>query len=94
MRNLFYFDKLMIPSIVKFIYWMGFLFLFFATLVALMMTHTPYGDALTILGVVFAWLLSCLLWRVVCEIVILQFNIFSRLTEIRDRLPMTNKKAG
>ncbi|MDT6940232.1 DUF4282 domain-containing protein [Brucella pseudogrignonensis] len=94
MKNLFHFDNLMTPSIVKFIYWLGLLILMLAALIALMMTHTPYGDVLTILGVIFAWLLSCLLWRVVCEIIILQFNIFSRLTEIRDRLPATSKEAG
>ncbi|MBC8717991.1 DUF4282 domain-containing protein [Ochrobactrum sp. Marseille-Q0166] len=95
--NIFNFDKLISPYIVKFIYWMGMVVLLLLALIAIMTTHTSYGDALTILGVIFVWFLSCLLWRVICEVVILQFNVFNRLTEIRDRLPSnptTGKKAG
>lgn len=48
--SIFNFDKLISPYIVKFIYWMGMVVLLLLALIAIMTTHTSYGDALTILA--------------------------------------------
>jgi len=86
-RDMFHFDKFMMPVLVKIIYWSGLFILTFSAILGFLIIYTPYGDRITIISIALLWLFSCLLWRIFCEATVLLFKIYSRLTEIRDRLP-------
>ena len=84
------FDRMVGSVLIKFGYYIGMAFIAFGTLAA---AFTPSGG---LLGggvgrfiIAFAvGFLALLFWRVLCELFIIAFQIFNRLGEIRDRLPI------
>ena len=77
-------EHLIAPFLIKFIYWIGLIAILSAGLGTLFTgsTSAPFGVPLTII----AMFITLLLWRLFCELLILAFNIYIRLTEIRDLL--------
>ena len=76
-------DHLIAPFLIKAIYWAGLIAILSAGLGNLFSGDSAQlGAPLTIIGT----LLVLLLWRLFNELLILVFNIYARLTEIRDLL--------
>ncbi|RMF12018.1 MAG: DUF4282 domain-containing protein [Alphaproteobacteria bacterium] len=94
-RDLFGFEKIIAPTILKVIYWIGLVVITFSALAALfgggmMAGHmATYGGGFLIgrvLGSIVAWIMLVLVWRVLFEVYYVFFGIYTRLGEIRDRL--------
>ena len=76
-------DHMIAPFLIKAIYWVGMVAILSAGLGNLFGGDSAQiGAPLTII----AMLLTLLLWRLFSELLILAFNIYARLTEIRDLL--------
>lgn len=77
-------DHMIAPFLIKAIYWIGLIAILSAGLGTLFTgsTSAPFGVPLTII----AMFITLLLWRLFSELLILAFNIYIRLTEIRDLL--------
>lgn len=77
-------EHLIAPFLIKIIYWIGLIAILSAGLGTLFTgsDSAPFGVPLTII----AMFITLLLWRLFCELLILAFNIYIRLTEIRDLL--------
>ncbi len=93
--DLFGFEKIVAPAILKVVYWIGLVLITLGAIVALfgggmMAGHMGIAGGGFLLGrvvgVVVAWILSILLWRVLFEVYYVFFGIYLRLGEIRDRL--------
>jgi len=81
------FDHFIAPFLIKLIYWVGVLIIvsagiggFFATF------EMPERGIGGVLLALIATVLSLLFWRLMCELLILAFNIYARLVEIRNLL--------
>ena len=81
------FDRFLTPTLVVVVYWLGLAALFIGVIGAIMSTHSPFGSILSIIGAIVALVGGAILWRVICESIILAFKMYDRMTEIRDRLP-------
>lgn len=85
------FDKMIAPTVIKVVYWIGLVFLALGALVALiggfaMMGHN-FGMGLGRLILSLAgFAVGTLFWRIIMEVYIVFFSIHERLTEIRDEL--------
>jgi hypothetical protein len=92
------FDKMITPTIIKIIFWIGILQAFglglatiisgFGAAAAASSEHSPMGVLFGLLGLiggVIVFALSVLLTRVFCELMILSFRIYETLVQIRDR---------
>lgn len=91
-KRLLNFDSLIGGSLVKIIYFLGLFGIVIWTVVALLASVTAMrydvgsglgALVLALVGLVF----GTLIWRFMCEIYVIMFNIHDRLGEIRDRLP-------
>lgn len=86
LRDLVGFDKMLTPEIIKVVYWIG---IAGAVLTGLgmigggMYTKSIWGMASGLLWMV----LGPVLVRVYCELLIVAFNIYGVLRDIRDRSP-------
>ncbi len=90
--DLFKFDKMVAPTVLRIVYWLGLigivlwaLFALFAA-VSMMSYNASSGLGMLLLAVV-GLLFGTLMWRIVIEIYMVVFSINDRLGEIRDRLP-------
>ena len=92
-KELLVFNKFLTPSLVRIVYWIGLLALCSVVIGAIRVVLSPEGGVLSALIAVLAFVIGAILWRVVCEGIILTFSMFDRMTEIRDRLPKSNSKA-
>lgn len=81
------FEKFLTPGLVRIIYWLGLVGIVISAIVAFFSAFTAYGSFRNIFGAVFMLIFGTIMWRVMCEGLILAFKTFDRLTEIRDRLP-------
>ena len=85
-RDLFGFDKMLTPEIIKVIYWIGIVLAVLAglgTILAGLWGKSMMGVVTGLLWLVFGPILV----RVYCELLIVIFNIYNVLCEIRDRRP-------
>jgi hypothetical protein len=82
--DFFSFEKLITPTVIKIVYWIGLVFIILGSLFTFFQMISV--DGLYALGVLIAMLLGLLFWRVFCEGIIVAFNMLARLTEIRDAL--------
>lgn len=82
--DFFSFDKLITPTVIRIVYWIGLVVIVLASLFSFFQMISVDGlyALLTLVGMV----LGLLFWRVFCESVIVAFNMLARLTEIRDSL--------
>jgi hypothetical protein len=92
------FDKMITPTIIKIIFWVGVLQAFglgLATIIVgfgaaadAMREHSASGGLLALLGLIGGFIVfavSILLTRVYCELMILAFRMYETLVQIRDR---------
>ena len=92
--DLLSFDKVIAPRVMKLVYFVGLIGVavggiaaFLGGLAAMALSFTT-GLGTMILAVI-GTALGALVWRVMCELWMLGFNIYDRLGEIRDRLEST-----
>ncbi len=96
-RDLFGFERLVAPRILKIGYWIGLVLITLwaiATLFGMPMMHrakmADAGGAAfglgRLVGVLIVYVLAVLGWRVLIEVYYVFFGIYTRLGEIRDRL--------
>lgn len=89
MKAFFEFEKFLTPSFVKLVYWAGLIAIAVGTMMPIFVlsSGTTSDVPLLLIGAIASFVVGSILWRVVCEIIILLFRIYERMTEIRDRLP-------
>lgn len=89
--DLFQFEKMVAPTVLKIVYWLGLVGIVIYLLVAMAgaLTMMDYNAAtglgtmlLAIVGAAFA----VLFWRIMIEVYMVLFGIHERLGEVRDRL--------
>lgn len=86
------FDRMLGSFLIKVLYHLGLIVILALTVLGVVAALTGYGDAefnpaLGALASVIGGVLAVIVWRYICEISILLFQIYNRLGEIRDRLP-------
>ena len=86
------FDKMIAGSIIKFLYWLGFviIILFGLGAIAGSVSTMSYNGALGLLQLVVAIIgiaLGVLFWRVICEMYLIFLSMNERLGQIKDKLP-------
>jgi hypothetical protein len=92
------FDKMITPTIIKIIFWLGIVqsvglglitaISAFGAAAAASSEHSPLSVVFAMLGLFGGFLvfaLSALITRVYCELLILAFRIYETLVQIRDR---------
>ncbi|WP_157889170.1 DUF4282 domain-containing protein [Herminiimonas arsenitoxidans] len=81
------FDHLIAPFLIKVIYWGGVVLILSAGIGGFFATfEMPDKGISGVLLAIGATVLSLLIWRLLCEMLILAFNIYARLVEIRNLL--------
>lgn len=88
--NLFDFEDLIAPYLIKLIYRIGILIILGGGVLSCINSAGVGGSIGRVLLAFGGTLLSLLLWRVVSELWILAFKIFQRLGEIKDLLTLQN----
>ena len=90
LTDLLHFEKMVATRVMKFLYFVGLigiigfgLFSFIGSFAVL--RYNAAAGLGTMLIATIGTALGVLIWRVVCELWLLGFNIFDRLGEIRDR---------
>ena len=93
-RDLFNFEKLIAPKVLKIVYWIGIagisitgLSMFVSGLG--MMQYTAGGGFGMMLLALFVLVFGTLFWRIIIEIYMVFFGIFDRLGDIRASLDKT-----
>jgi len=79
------FDKLISPTLIKILYWIGIVFIVLAGLGSLVAAFSFGGGFWRALVSIVGTIAGLLFWRVACEAYIVVFGIYDRLGEIRDR---------
>lgn len=87
--DLFNFQKMVAPRVLKVIYWLGLIGIALTALISLLgglaMMQYSFATGLgTVLLSLLALALGGLMWRVIIEIYTVFFNIHDRVTEIRN----------
>lgn len=90
--DLFKFDRMVAPTVLKIVYWLGLIGIILWSLFALfgainMMSYSATSGFGMLLLAVVGLLFGTLFWRIIIEIYMVIFSINDRLGEIRDRLP-------
>lgn len=90
--DLFQFEKMVAPMVLKIVYWIGiagiviYMLIAFAEAFEIMDYDAARGFGLLV-GALLGGLFAFLFWRIVIEVYMVVFGIFERLGEVRDRLP-------
>lgn len=82
------FDKLIATSLIKFIYWVGIVFIVLGTIIAAFASFSQ-GFGAGIGGLIVApigGVLGIVFWRFLCEVYIVLFGMYDRLGEIQKSL--------
>jgi hypothetical protein len=86
MEEFFSFRKMITPSIIRIIFWIGSIATIITGLVMLLSNLGRYASGVSAIGGLFIIVLGPIAVRVVCEQVILFFRINETLSEIRNDL--------
>ena len=86
MQEFFSFRKMITPTIIRFIFWIGSGLAVIGGLVALFSNLGRYGSAVSAVGGLLTIFIGPVIVRIVCEQVILFFRINETLSEIRNDL--------
>lgn len=91
LSTLLSFEEMVAIRVIKLVYWLGLGLAGLAVLVSLVsglgrLGHDPGGGLGAIVLALVAAFLGVLVWRIVCESMIIAFGIYDRLGEIRDEL--------
>ncbi len=89
--DLFQFERMVAPTVLKIVYWIGLAGIVIYMLMALaaaigMMDYSPGGGLGMLLLAILGGLFGLLFWRVMIEVYMVLFGIFERLGEVRDHL--------
>ena len=89
--DLFQFDRMVAPTVLKIVYWLGLIGIGIYMLIALfaairMMDYNFSGGFGMLLLAIVGALFGTLFWRILIEIYMVFFNIHNRVTEIRDMM--------
>lgn len=89
--DLFQFEKMVAPVVLKIVYWLGLAGIVIYLLVALgaavsLMSYNAGGGLLGILAAVVGSVFGVLFWRIIIEVYMVLFGIHQRLGEVRDAL--------
>ncbi|MEL1251707.1 DUF4282 domain-containing protein [Aurantiacibacter gilvus] len=89
--DLFQFEKMVAPAVLKVVYWIGLigiaLYLLFALgLAVTTMGYSPLTGLGMIVGSVIGACFGVLMWRIIIEVYMVLFGIHQRLGEVRDAL--------
>jgi uncharacterized membrane protein YciS (DUF1049 family) len=79
MKDLFFFDSMLTPKIITFVYW---LMLLGAIVSGVGTMLTPYGSVIYGLGIIIAGVIGARIW---CELLIVLFKIHENLKKIADK---------
>lgn len=87
--DLFQFEKMVAPVVLKIVYWIGLvgiaLYLLFALgLAVTSMSYSPLTGLGMIIGSLIGACFAVLMWRVMIEVYMVLFGIHQRLGEVRD----------
>lgn len=87
--DLFQFEKMVAPVVLKIVYWLGLAGIVIYLLIALgasvsLMEYNASGALLGIVGAVIGAAFAVLMWRVMIEVYMVLFGIHQRLGEVRD----------
>ncbi|MGN6306408.1 MAG: DUF4282 domain-containing protein [Mesorhizobium sp.] len=85
LSDFFSFEKLITPSVIKIVYWLGIAVLLVFGVASFFMGLLSGSLGAGLLSLVGS-VLGLLLWRVMCELYIVIFGMFDRLGQIRDGL--------
>lgn len=85
------FEKLITPTIIKFLYWAGLAFFSLFAIISFFAALFSMGDSILVglgkmLATIIGFCFAVLFWRILMEVYIVFFGIHERLGEIRDRL--------
>ena len=86
MQEFFSFRKMITPTIIRFIFWIGSGLMVIGGLVALFSNLGRYGSAASAIGGLLTIFIGPVVVRIACEQVILFFRINETLSEIRSDL--------
>jgi hypothetical protein len=91
------FDRMLGSFIIKVLYYLGLIAILLLTILGVVSIFTDIGaayvddpdvhPAIATAGLIVGAILAVIVWRYICEVSILAFQIYNRLGEIRDRLP-------
>ncbi len=89
--DLFQFEKMVAPVVLKVVYWLGLVGIVIWLLIALgaavtMMDYNVGGGLLGVLVAVVGSAFGVLVWRIMIEVYMVLFGIHQRLGEVRDAL--------
>ena len=89
--DFFQFEKMVAPTVLKIVYWLGLVGIGIYLLVAMFgAVRMMEFDAATGLGTLFLAILGALfgalVWRIMIEVYMVLFGIFDRLGEVRDMM--------
>lgn len=89
--DLFQFEKMVAPTVLKIVYWLGLIGIVIWSLIALLggvriLEYSAATGLGTILLAFAGLVFGTLLWRILIEIYMVVFSINARLGEIRDSL--------
>ncbi len=73
------FDKLIAPTLIKFVYWVGLIFILLSTLGGVFMGFGFGGGIIHFFVTLVGGMLAALVWRIVCELWTAIFSINDRL---------------
>ena len=73
------FDKLLAPTLIKFVYWVGLTFILLSTLGGLFWGFGFGGGIIHFFVTLLGAMLAALAWRIICELWIAVFSINDRL---------------
>jgi hypothetical protein len=86
LRDLLFFEKMIVPSLVKVAYYLGCAIAIVVGVVAIINgASSRMGGGLQVVSGLMTVIVGPLLIRIVCEQVIVLFGIYDRLGEIRDQ---------
>lgn len=89
------FEKLIAPSVIKLMYWIGIVGICLAGLGGMATAFSRFGGGfLQFLMAIIGTAAGLLFWRVVCELYIVAFGMFDRLGAIRDSLAQGGPPRG
>ena len=89
--DLFQFERMVAPVVLKIVYWLGLIGLAIYMLIAIfgsfaLMAYDPASGLGTMLLAIVGALFGALFWRIMIEVYMILFGIHERLGEVRDMM--------
>lgn len=90
MREFFFFDSMITPKVITFVYWLllvGVVIVSLAGVVSAfgMMRYSVWGGLGSLIAVPFVAVLGVVVARMYCELMIVLFRVYETLVQIRDK---------